>query len=103
MYIFGFDLPEFTQYLLDNVVGSNFLKARVPSESVLLALILLLSHVIRRLLECFVVSVYSKAKMHLVHYMIAISYYFGVGLSILAEANGLNRRKFDLKIKMINF
>ena len=59
-----------------------------------LALILVLVQVTRRLSECLFLSVYSKAKMNVVHYIIAMCYYFGVGLSILAEGNGLtNTRK----------
>lgn len=61
----------------------------MPSESVLLALVLVLVQVVRRLAECIFVSVYSSAKMHLIHYVYGTLYYFGVGLSVLAEANGL--------------
>ena len=108
VYLFGQELPEFTRFLLDQCVGQNrravgkiafemstapanqyYSLFTVPSESVLLALVLILLQVVRRLCECIFVSVYSSAKMHLIHYIYGTLYYFGVGLSVLAEANGL--------------
>lgn len=42
--------------------------------------------------------------MNIVHYVIAMSYYFGVGLSILAEANGLtNTRMFVNFLEILYF
>lgn len=71
----------------------------VPSESVFLALVLILMQVVRRLCECVFVSVYSPgAKMHLIHYIYGSLYYFGVGLSVLAEANGLTDYRKPLKL-----
>ncbi|RWS01834.1 translocon associated complex TRAP delta-subunit-like protein [Dinothrombium tinctorium] len=42
----------------------------------------------RRLSECIFLSVYSDGKIHVIHYVIGFSFYFGVGLSLLAEAPG---------------
>lgn len=58
----------------------------VSSESVAIAMILVLIQVIRRFCECTLLSVYSDAKMSIVHYFVGFSFYFGVGLSVLAEA-----------------
>ena len=49
---------------------------------------LVLIQVFRRLSECTFLSVYSDAKMNIVHYLFGHSFYFGVGLSVLAEAPG---------------
>lgn len=49
---------------------------------------LVLIQVFRRLSECTFLSVYSEAKMNIVHYLFGHSFYFGVGLSVLAEAPG---------------
>lgn len=66
---------------------------------------LVLIQVVRRLYECSFLSVYSEAKMNIVHYLFGHSFYFGVGLSVLAEAPGFSAQselltmwlKFDPK------
>lgn len=63
----------------------------MPPESTLICMLLVLMQVARRLYECFCVSVYSKASMNIAHYLIAMVYYFGVGLSVLAESYGFDR------------
>lgn len=60
----------------------------VTPESVVLVMSLVLIQVFRRLSECTFLSVYSDAKMNIVHYLFGHSFYFGVGLSVLAEAPG---------------
>lgn len=62
--------------------------AAVTPESVVLVMTLVLIQVFRRLSECTFLSVYSDAKMNIVHYLFGHSFYFGVGLSVLAEAPG---------------
>lgn len=49
---------------------------------------LILTQVTRRLCECTFLSVYSDARMNVVHYIFGYSFYFGVGLSVIAEAPG---------------
>jgi hypothetical protein len=46
----------------------------------------------RRLYECTQLSIYSDGKMNIIHYLCGFSFYFGVGLSILAEAPGFTSR-----------
>ena len=60
----------------------------VTPESVLIAMVLILAQVGRRLTECTFLSVYSNAKMNIIHYIFGHSFYLGVGLSIIAEAPG---------------
>lgn len=61
----------------------------VKPESVVVGLTLLIIQVTRRLYECKRVSVYSNARMNIIHYMFGHLFYIGVGLSMLAEAPGL--------------
>lgn len=51
-------------------------------------MVLILAQVGRRLTECTFLSVYSNAKMNIIHYIFGHSFYLGVGLSIIAEAPG---------------
>ena len=71
-------------------------------ESVIILMTLLLIHVFRRLLECKLMSVYSDAKINIAHYVMAFLFYFGVGLSLLAEAPGFEPGKNDLVIVSSN-
>lgn len=64
----------------------------VMPESVIIAMILIIIQVTRRLCECIFLSVYSEAKMNIVHYVLGLLFYFGVGLSLLAEAPGFTGR-----------
>lgn len=54
----------------------------------MIGLTLLIIQVTRRLCECLMVSVYSNARMNIIHYMFGHLFYIGVGLSMLAEAPG---------------
>lgn len=54
----------------------------------MICMFLILAQVGRRLSECTFLSVYSDAKMNIVHYIFGLSFYFGVGLSVIAEAPG---------------
>lgn len=58
----------------------------------MLAMFLMLVQVSRRLFECTFLSVYSDAKMNIVHYVFGFSFYFGVGLSVVAEAAGFTEK-----------
>lgn len=61
----------------------------IQPESVVIGLTLLIIQVARRLYECRRVSVYSNARMNIIHYIFGHLFYIGVGLSMLAEAPGL--------------
>lgn len=80
--------------ILDNFTNYDYLTinyqrvASVSPESVIIGLSLLIIQVTRRLCECIMVSVYSNAKMNIIHYMFGHLFYIGVGLSMLAEAPG---------------
>jgi hypothetical protein len=66
----------------------------VAPESVVVAMLLIEVQVSRRLYECTQLSVYSRdGKMALIHYLCGFSFYFGVGLSLLADAKGFNGSK----------
>ena len=52
---------------------------------------LMFAQVTRRLYECTRLSIYSRTgRMALVHYLCGFCFYFGVGLSLLAEAQQFN-------------
>ncbi|RWS23674.1 polyprenol reductase-like protein [Leptotrombidium deliense] len=87
VYIFNQRMPKFLSELLDSFVGTHR-KSTVTPESVIMAMLLIIIQVTRRLSECIFLSVYSDAKMNVIHYIFGFSFYFGVGLSVLAEAPG---------------
>lgn len=64
----------------------------VTPESVVICMILVMGQVCRRLSECTLLSVYSNARMNVVHYIFGYLFYFGVGLSVVAEAPGFTGR-----------
>lgn len=75
------------------------MKITVTPESVIIGLTLLIIQVTRRLCECKLISVYSNARMNIIHYMFGHLFYIGVGLSMLAEAPGFTGQgKLDLEL-----
>lgn len=110
VYVFRHQPLASTRFLLDTYAGQQRRASGLPSllpshaltlllsppppspavtpESVVLVMTLVLIQVFRRLSECTFLSVYSDAKMNIVHYLFGHSFYFGVGLSVLAEAPG---------------
>ena len=59
----------------------------VSAESVILAMILLNIHVLRRFYECTQICIISDVgKFHLFSYITGYVFYLSVGLSLLAEA-----------------
>ena len=88
IYFKRYRLPSRTRLYLDVLIGCQR-KPSVSQESILLLTILLLTQVLRRLYECLFVSIYSNSRMNLIHYMFGLSFYFGIGLSILSEAPGI--------------
>ncbi|KAI1307999.1 Polyprenol reductase [Halotydeus destructor] len=89
MYILRQDMQSNVATLLDTFVGHHR-RASVTSESAILAMTLMLVQVTRRLVECSFLSVYSDAKMNVIHYIFGFLFYFGVGLSVIAEAPGFS-------------
>lgn len=87
VYLLKTSLPKYVQILLNSIVGAHR-KSNVTPESVMIAMALIIVQVSRRLCECIFLSVYSDAKMNIVHYIFGFSFYFGVGLSVLTEAPG---------------
>lgn len=97
---FVFHSSTFMIHLLDTYTDVNR-NASVPPEAVIITSFLLMLHVWRRFYECHFVSVYSDAKMNVVHYIMGLTYYFGVGLSLISDVPGflhdddLNNIKFS--------
>lgn len=68
-------------------------------ESVIIVGILLSLQVIRRCYECFCISSYSDSMMNIFHYIVGITFYFGVGLSFIHDAPGFgNSADHTLKV-----
>ena len=60
-------------------------------------MVLMFIQVARRLYECTQLSIYSSSgKMAIIHYLCGFCFYFGVGLSLLADANGFSNSMTDL-------
>ncbi|XP_075550766.1 polyprenal reductase isoform X2 [Dermacentor variabilis] len=83
-YVFGLPLPGTIIKVVD------FFEPRpamtVSATSILLVQVLETCHVYRRCYECMCVSVYSNVRMHVWHYLMGYFFYFGVQLTILANA-----------------
>uniref|UniRef100_A0A6G4ZZC1 Polyprenal reductase n=1 Tax=Rhipicephalus microplus TaxID=6941 RepID=A0A6G4ZZC1_RHIMP len=81
---FGLPLPGAVIKLV------NFFEPRptgtVSATSILLVQLLETCQVYRRCYECMFVSVYSNVRMHVWHYLMGYFFYFGVQLTILANA-----------------
>lgn len=78
-----------------NIVVKLFLNTGMsPSvipEAVIISMVLILFQVYRRCYECYFISVFSNAKMNLIHYIFGYCFYIGVGLSVLSEAPGFTK------------
>lgn len=73
---------------LDMFASPHRYAGYVWPESVIIAGILLSLQVIRRCYECFFISSYSDSKMNILHYIVGMTFYFGVGLSFIHDAPG---------------
>lgn len=60
----------------------------VCPESVIIVGVMVSLQVIRRCYECQFISVYSDSKMNILHYIVGMTFYFGVGLSLIHDAPG---------------
>ncbi|KAM3937556.1 polyprenal reductase [Leptodactylus fuscus] len=81
--LLGVQLPQWIQLLLNLFHKDAEQKVSDVELSTLLALSLLWIHSLRRLLECFYVSVYSGGVINLAHYCLGIFYYFMIGITAL--------------------
>lgn len=84
LYIFGLPLPALMTKTVDFLVPQRTIAA--SPTSVLLVQVLESCQVLRRCYECMFVSVYSNVRMHVWHYLMGYFFYFGVQLTILANA-----------------
>lgn len=96
-YVFGLPLPGTFIKLV------NFFEPRptttVSATSILLVQVLETCQVYRRCYECMFVSIYSNVRMHVWHYLMGYFFYFGVQLTILANApisSGSTAPRFSL-------
>lgn len=95
-------IPDGLELLLNSVVGVHRKPCPVDPESVIIATTLLLIQVFRRLSECTLLSVYSDARMNVIHYIFGFSFYFGVGLSVLAEAPGFGTQSSSMSKTIVS-
>lgn len=79
--------PEFLSFLLRSF-SSQTIAHNILPEDVVISLLLMIMQVFRRLFECFFVSVYSDAKMSIIHYGFGLFFYVAVGISLILEAPG---------------
>ncbi|XP_044155165.1 polyprenol reductase [Bufo gargarizans] len=84
--LLGVRLPQWIQLLLNFFHKESEQKISDGELSTLLALSLLWIHSLRRLLECFYVSVYSGGVIHLAQYCLGIGYYLLLGITVLDHA-----------------
>ncbi|TEA42132.1 hypothetical protein DBR06_SOUSAS6810034, partial [Sousa chinensis] len=70
--------------------------------SAFLVLVFLWLHSLRRLFECFYVSVFSNAMIHVVQYCFGLVYYVLVGLTVLSQVPMDGRNELANKIILIS-
>ncbi|XP_055967481.1 polyprenol reductase [Sorex fumeus] len=80
----GAPFPHWLHGLL-RILGATQFQGGELALSTFLVLAFLWLHSLRRLFECFYVSVFSNAVIHLVHYCFGASYYVLVGLTVLSQ------------------
>lgn len=118
VYFWGEEPLFSTKLLLDGIVGNHrhasgkyslstkvsthlsSMPFAVTPESVIVVMLMMVAQVNRRLYECRKLSVYSDAKMNVVHYFFGHSFYFGVGMSVIAEAPGFTGSSVSSDIAM---
>ncbi|XP_069832636.1 polyprenal reductase [Dendropsophus ebraccatus] len=84
--LLGVQLPQWIQLLFNFFHKDSEQKIYDEELSTLLALSLLWIHSLRRLFECFYVSVYSGGVINLAHYCLGVFYYFLLGITVLDHA-----------------
>ncbi|XP_027019183.1 polyprenol reductase [Tachysurus fulvidraco] len=78
-------LPDFLTNLLTFLTG----QANEVKLTVLVLQALLWIHSLRRLLECFLVSIFSNGHINVVQYAFGLSYYILLGLTVLSVNSSL--------------
>ncbi|XP_034036394.1 polyprenol reductase [Thalassophryne amazonica] len=78
-------LPLWLTTTLDRFTGVPSSDSQGPQLSVVLVLLLLWTHSLRRLLECLFISVFSDGSIHVVQYVFGLGYYIIVGLTVLCH------------------
>uniref|UniRef100_A0A8D1JTG8 Polyprenal reductase n=1 Tax=Sus scrofa TaxID=9823 RepID=A0A8D1JTG8_PIG len=80
----GVPFPDWLHVLL-RLLGAAQFRGGELALSAFLVLVFLWLHSVRRLLECFYVSVFSDAVIHVVQYCFGLVYYVLVGLTVLSQ------------------
>lgn len=92
----GAPFPNWLRALLRTLGSTQFRALEMESKasqmlvgelalSAFLVLVFLWVHSVRRLFECFYISVFSNAVMHVVQYCFGLVYYVLVGLTVLSQ------------------
>ncbi|XP_068831525.1 polyprenol reductase isoform X2 [Capricornis sumatraensis] len=80
----GAPFPNWLHGLL-RILGTAQFRGGELALSAFLVLVFLWLHSLRRLFECFYVSVFSNAVIHVVQYCFGLVYYILVGLTVLSQ------------------
>ncbi|XP_057358216.1 polyprenol reductase isoform X3 [Manis pentadactyla] len=80
----GAPFPSWLHGLL-RILGAAQFQGGELALSAFLVLVFLWLHSLRRLFECFYVSVFSNAVIHVVQYCFGLTYYVLVGLTVLSQ------------------
>ncbi|XP_076993014.1 polyprenal reductase [Tamandua tetradactyla] len=80
----GVPFPNWLHGLL-RILGTAQFRGGELALSAFLVLVFLWVHSLRRLFECFYVSVFSNAVMHVMQYGFGLVYYVLVGLTVLSQ------------------
>ncbi|XP_071504267.1 polyprenal reductase-like [Diadema antillarum] len=81
----GNPFPAWYVRVLETLTNYPISTPRVDLLSITIAIMVIVVHAFRRILECLFVSVYSKSNMHVAHYLAGIFFYSLQGFSIIGE------------------
>nr|XP_021506640.1 polyprenol reductase isoform X3 [Meriones unguiculatus] len=80
----GAPFPNWLRTLL-RTLGATQFRVGELALSAFLVLVFLWVHSLRRLFECFCISIFSNAVIHIVQYCFGLVYYVLVGLTVLSQ------------------
>ncbi|KAG9282760.1 polyprenol reductase [Astyanax mexicanus] len=105
--MFGEALPDFLTDALCLLTGRPKSVWNELQVNILVLLLLLWVHSLRRLLECLFVSVFSDGVIHVVQYAFGLSYYILLGLTVLCvefpqPTNGSSTSSFSSLLTWYN-
>ncbi|XP_013417166.1 polyprenol reductase [Lingula anatina] len=86
-YVFGVPPPAIYQQVVSAVSAEQ---VTTDALGTLLCISLMLIQDLRRLYECYFISVYSKSTMNLLHFLLGFYLYITFGWTVLSEAPSLN-------------